>query len=92
MGGGGQHGPLASVCGLQHRLAEGQVPVVLGAVLLKVLAGHVLRGALLKFHLAKAAILRCALAGENGTRPTPSWGSRGLGGPRNKYFSGGMRD
>lgn len=63
-GGGSDGGPLTSVCGLQHRLAEGQVPVVLGAVLLKVLPCHVLRGALLKFHFAEAAILRCALGEE----------------------------
>lgn len=55
-----------SVRGLEHGLAERQVPVVLGAVLLEVLPRHVLRGALLELHLAKAAILRRALEGDKG--------------------------
>lgn len=85
--------PLASVCGLQHGLAESQVPVMLCAVLLKVLPCHVLRGALLKFHFAKAAVFRCALGGEKACFPTHLWekvtGNRtlsDLGEPGNKHF------
>lgn len=65
--GAGAAGPWpGSVRGLEHGLAERQVPVVLGAVLLEVLPRHVLRGALLELHLAKAAILRRALQRDKG--------------------------
>lgn len=74
VGGGGRRRPLASVRGLQHRLAERQVPVVLGAVLFKVLPCHVLRGALLKFHFTEAAVLRCALGRRKETVSDPSLG------------------
>ena len=90
---GGGSGPLTSVCGLQHGLAEGQVPVVLRTVLLKVLPCHVLRGALLKFHFSEAAVLRCALGGEKGTLSDPSPGEshgetrlRVTGGTREETF------
>lgn len=46
---------------LQHALTQGQVPVVLRAVFLKVFSCHVLRGALFELHVTKAALLRRAL-------------------------------
>uniref|UniRef100_A0A0E9X1Q4 Uncharacterized protein n=1 Tax=Anguilla anguilla TaxID=7936 RepID=A0A0E9X1Q4_ANGAN len=52
------------VGGLQHALAEGQVPVVFRAVLFEVLPGHVLRGTLLELHLPKVALLCRALPDE----------------------------
>lgn len=59
---------LSVICRLQNALTQGQVPVVLRAVLLEVFTRHVLRRALLKLHVAEAALHGCALLMARGHR------------------------